>query len=120
MNRILSCSAEGFTLYKVYEREYYKVHIDGNYDTPGLLAAELKKTIPEVEDAIMLQENNDNATWDGRDPNSMISFEHPAVGYDFIRTMKLQLIDGRDFSRNFPTGKEGYLLNETAAKKIGY
>ena len=38
-------------LYKVYEREYYKDHIDGDYDTPGLLAEELKKKIPEVEDA---------------------------------------------------------------------
>jgi len=46
-------------LYKVYEREYYKDHIDGNYDTPGLLAEELKKKIPEVEDAVMLQEEND-------------------------------------------------------------
>ena len=25
----------GSRLYKVYEREYYKDHVDGNYDTPG-------------------------------------------------------------------------------------
>jgi putative ABC transport system permease protein len=46
-------------LYKVYEREYYKDHIDGNYDTPGPLAEELKKKIPEVEDAVMMEEDND-------------------------------------------------------------
>ncbi len=49
----------GARLYKVYEREYYKDHIDGNYDTPGPLAEELKKKIPEVEDAVMMQEEND-------------------------------------------------------------
>jgi hypothetical protein len=45
-------------LYKVYEREYYKDHIDGNYDTPGLLAKELKRNMPEIEDAVMMQEDN--------------------------------------------------------------
>ncbi|MGH2565822.1 MAG: ABC transporter permease, partial [Ginsengibacter sp.] len=49
-------------LYKVYEREYYKDHIDGNYDTPGLLAEELKKKIPEIEDAVMMEEENDLTT----------------------------------------------------------
>ncbi len=50
-------------LYKIYEREYYSDHVDGDYDTPGLLADELKKTIPELEDAITLNEGNDLSTF---------------------------------------------------------
>src|SRR5689334_11518129 len=50
--------ANGARLYKVYEREYYSTHVDGNYDMPGLLADELKKKIPEVEDAAMIEDVN--------------------------------------------------------------
>lgn len=50
--------ANGARLYKVYEREYYTTHIDGNYDTPGILADELKKVFPEIEDAISMEESN--------------------------------------------------------------
>jgi hypothetical protein len=58
--------------------------------------------------------------WEGRDPGTMISFEQPAVGYDFVRTMKLQLAEGRDFSKDYPTDANAYIINETAAHQIGY
>jgi putative ABC transport system permease protein len=58
--------------------------------------------------------------WDGKDPKVNISFTNAAVGYDFISTMKLKMITGRDFSKNFPTDSAGYILNETALKRIGY
>lgn len=57
----------GNRLYKIFEREYYKDHIDGNYDTPGLLADELKRRIPEVEDAVMMQEENAKSTLQAND-----------------------------------------------------
>ncbi|HEY4967222.1 MAG TPA: ABC transporter permease, partial [Puia sp.] len=49
-------------IYKIYEREYYRDHIDGNYDTPGLLGDELKNKIPEIEDVVMMEEENDLST----------------------------------------------------------
>lgn len=58
--------------------------------------------------------------WDGKDPNADIEFTQSAVGYDFIRTMHLQLTQGRDFSTDFPTDSVGYLINESALKIIGY
>lgn len=61
-----------------------------------------------------------NVDWDGRGANTRISFEQAVVGYDFVRTMKLSMLDGRDFSKDFPTDADAYIINETAAKKIGY
>lgn len=58
--------------------------------------------------------------WDGKDPNADIEFTQSAVGYDFTRTMHLQLTQGRDFSKDFPTDSVGYLINESALKIIGY
>src|ERR1700754_5004503 len=37
------------TLYMVYERQYYDHKTFGQYNTPGVLANELKKQIPEIE-----------------------------------------------------------------------
>ena len=36
-------------LYDVYERQYYDGKIEAGYYTPGLLPAEMKKMLPEVE-----------------------------------------------------------------------
>lgn len=58
--------------------------------------------------------------WEGKDPNADIDFAHTAVGYDFIKTMHLQLVAGRDFSREFPTDSVGFILNESALKIIGF
>jgi hypothetical protein len=34
--------------------------------------------------------------------------------------MKAELIEGRDFSPDFASDSAGYIINEAAAKKIGY
>jgi putative ABC transport system permease protein len=39
------------------------------------------------------------------------------VDYDYIKTMGLQLVAGRAFSKNYPTDfEEGFIINETALK----
>lgn len=58
--------------------------------------------------------------WQGKDPNLDVQFTQSAVGYDFTKTMHLQMAAGRDFSKDFPTDSVGYLINEAAAKIIGY
>jgi putative ABC transport system permease protein len=58
--------------------------------------------------------------WDGKDPNVNISFNNTSVGYDFVSTMQLKLVAGRDFSQDFPTDSNNYILNEAALKRIGY
>ncbi len=58
--------------------------------------------------------------WQGKDPNVVVSFVQSDVGYDFVKTMDLKMAEGRDFSRDFPTDSAGFILNETAIKKIGY
>lgn len=58
-------------------------------------------------------------SWPGKDPNLTVSFVDGVIGYDFVKTMNLQLQSGRDFSKDFATDSIGFLLNETAVKKIG-
>jgi len=59
-------------------------------------------------------------TWEGKDPNTRTVVIHTTVGYDWLKMMKLQLLQGRDFSQEFPTDTNAYIINETALKLIGY
>jgi putative ABC transport system permease protein len=59
-------------------------------------------------------------TWEGKDPNTRTVVIHTTVGYDWLKMMKLQLLQGRDFSPEFPTDTNAYIINETALKLIGY
>lgn len=65
----------------------------------------------------------DNSTagvqWDGKSPDYRPTFTTVEVGYDFVRTMKAEIVSGRDFSIDH-TDSANYLINEAAAKVIGY
>ena len=58
--------------------------------------------------------------WEGKDPNSSPDFINTSVGYDFIKTMNLKLVAGRDISKDFASDSAGYILNEAALKIVGY
>ena len=58
-------------------------------------------------------------SWPGKDPNLTVSFADGVVGYDFVKTMNLQMQAGRDFSKDYGTDTTAFLMNETAINKIG-
>lgn len=42
------------------------------------------------------------------------------IDYDYIKTMNLQVLAGRDFSKQFQTDKDaGFIINETGVKELG-
>lgn len=57
--------------------------------------------------------------WKGKDPNSVPLFAVSAVTHDYGRTMGWQILQGRDFSRSFPTDTGDLILNETAVRLTG-
>jgi len=62
-----------------------------------------------------------NAYWEGLAEDEEGRIRWMAVDYDFIRTFGMELLNGRDFSKEFPTDyKGGYILNEAAIRSIGW
>jgi len=59
-------------------------------------------------------------SWTGKDANESVRWIHENIGPDFLKTMKIELVAGRDFSPEYPTDSSGVILNETAVKLIGY
>ena len=83
-------------------------------EIPGVLNISKMRNSPTV-----IEHHTGSISWPGKDPNLTVSFADGVVGYDFVKTMKLQLKEGRDFSKEFGTDSTGFILNETAVNKMG-
>src|SRR5450755_3498404 len=67
----------------------------------------------EVRNAMM------GYSWKGKDPNALAIIGTLFVSYDFGKTIDWKLLEGRDFSRDFPTDSGAFILNEAAVKFTG-
>lgn len=55
--------------------------------------------------------------WTGRNPDEPIPIYYNTADYDYIDLFGMQIVQGRNFSRDFPSDEAGaFLLNETAVK----
>ncbi len=57
--------------------------------------------------------------WEGRGPDQYETFKFVAIDVDYIKTFEMEIIDGRDFSRDFQTDPQNYIVNEEAVKFMG-
>jgi hypothetical protein len=67
----------------------------------------------EVRNAMM------GYSWKGKDPNQLAIIGTVFVSYDFGRTLNWTILEGRDFSRDFPTDSGAFILNEAAVAFTG-
>jgi len=70
---------------------------------------------------VMMGSNSGGASWDGKDPDKHVLIGTNGVDYDYLETMKMELVSGRDFSREFSadfardtTGN--FLINEEVVR----
>lgn len=63
--------------------------------------------------------NSSNFSWEGKDPNESILFQHISSGFDFLKTIGAELVDGRDFSTAFPADSSNFIINQKAAQLMG-
>jgi predicted permease len=73
---------------------------------------------------VRIGSNSGGADWEGKDPDKRVLIGTNAVDYDYLETMKMKLVSGRDFSREFvsdlakdTTGN--FLVNEEVVKIMG-
>jgi len=57
--------------------------------------------------------------WEGKNPNTSPMFGFMCITEDFGKTIRWQLKEGRDFSREFATDSLAMIINESAVKQIG-
>jgi len=76
------------------------------------------------DNPVMMGSNSGDADWDGKDPNQEVLIGFNMVDYDYLSTLKMDLVSGRGFSPAYPgdlardsTGN--FLVNEEVAKAMG-
>jgi ABC-type antimicrobial peptide transport system permease subunit len=67
--------------------------------------------------------NGGGASWKGKDPKQEVLIGQNIIDYDYLSTMKMSLVAGRDFSRDY-AGDMGdtlgnFLVNEEVVKLMG-
>ncbi len=107
--------------YVVYMRigmnavRYYEPYKRELLTSPDILGVSWSSQLPAY-----IVNSTSSVNWPGKDPNESILMHNTAIDYDFIETMNMEIVDGRDFSREFPTDeKEAFILNEEAARLLG-
>ena len=70
---------------------------------------------------VMIGSNSGGASWPGKDPDKSVLIGTDGVDYDYLSTMKMELVSGRDFSRDFPSDfardtTGNFLINEEVVK----
>ncbi|WP_339815346.1 ABC transporter permease [uncultured Imperialibacter sp.] len=65
--------------------------------------------------------SNNSAMFPGRNPksNSTTSLAMFYVDYDYIPTLGMELLEGRNFSKDFGADSTGVIINEATAKQFG-
>jgi ABC-type antimicrobial peptide transport system permease subunit len=64
--------------------------------------------------------SNNIIDWKGKDPAKVVSPGTIAVSHDFGNTLGWKILEGRDFSRDFPSDTGAFILNESAVKLVGF
>ncbi len=67
---------------------------------------------------------SDNPWWiEGRDPSvpeNMVSIQNWRVDYDYIKTLGMNIKEGRAFSLDFPSDSSAVIVNEAAVKRFNF
>ena len=67
-----------------------------------------------------VQMSSGDPTWEGKNPEmDIVDFKLLFTNFDFIETMNLQLVAGRDYSGELSTDSIHYIINEAAARVMG-
>ncbi|WP_026261817.1 ABC transporter permease [Spirosoma panaciterrae] len=83
---------------------------------PGVLNGSISGYLPTPSN------RSDNAYFaEGQtDMNKGFSMQTWGVDHDYLKTMGMQLVKGREFSRQFGSDSSGIILNEAAIKILGF
>ncbi|MBI1770751.1 MAG: ABC transporter permease [Bacteroidetes bacterium] len=58
--------------------------------------------------------------WAGKDPKEQILFSNFSIDYNFIQTLGIKIKMGRTFKQELTTDTANFIVNETAAKAMGF
>lgn len=71
-----------------------------------------------LHDALHVYSYGDGFTWQGKNPNAKLPIHSNVVSSEYLSTMRMQLMDGRDFYKG-NVDSTNIIINESMAKVMG-
>jgi len=82
---------------------------------PHVLNATASSELPSY-----IGSNSSNFDWEGKDPDFRTLIGNNPVDFDFIETLKIEMREGRSFSREYSSDLDSaFIINEEVAKLMG-
>jgi hypothetical protein len=64
--------------------------------------------------------NSSGVDWDGKDPDMSVLVSQNVIDFDYIETMKMEMVEGRPFQKTFSTDTAtAFLINEEMRRIMG-
>ncbi len=63
--------------------------------------------------------NRSGYTWDGKPDDFQEDFAWTEVSVEYVKTLGMKIVEGRDFSREFASDSNAVLINKTAVEYMG-
>ncbi|MFD1256242.1 ABC transporter permease [Mucilaginibacter terrae] len=117
-NRSVGYSRNGLIVMDISTPE-----LEGHYD---VLRGDLLKTVAVENMAesssptTSINSNQVGFEWEGKEPGSLPLFGVIKITHDYGKTINWKLKEGRELSRAYPTDSSSIILNEAAAKMVGF
>lgn len=69
-------------------------------------------------DPMWIGNSTGSVHWPGKGENEEVLFQILRVNHNFAKTMRVTIMEGRDFSENYPSDVSGFVINEESAKRM--
>ena len=124
----------------LYKQLHYIRNVNLGYDKEQLVCvemnADIKKSYDAVKSELLKEPGIINVTaainlpvwawpsftaskWEGKDTDRRLKLHYCYVDYDYFKTFKMKILQGRGFSREFPSDlTSAVILNEEAVKQM--
>jgi putative ABC transport system permease protein len=78
---------------------------------PGIDAVSFTNCIPTRGARV-----TNEVTWEGKNTSEKLHFWRVNTDFDYDKTVRIKIVDGRFFNSSFPTDSDAYLINDVAAE----
>ncbi len=96
-------------------RDKYEVFKQQLLNSPGVQGVTRSTNVPSH-----INTHEYDLAWEGKSQDERVVAIHNGIGYEFLPMMNIQLLQGRNFSKDFISDSTGFIINETALRIIGY
>lgn len=102
------------------------IHVGSDFNNNWETIREELLSYPDIVDVskdaslpVFIADPETNFEWEGKTPDQNVSLFWYVCGYEYFKTFKMEIINGRSFSRDFVSDSSNFILNEEAVKAIG-